>query len=128
MEIFWIDFFSHKPVPFQNDGLVTRRGIEPLSQPCKSRVLPLNYRVMLAERGGFEPPKPFQGLSAFQADAIDHSATPPFLRWLQEADLNRRPDLYGRSALPLSYPALNQPVHVTADSADCKGCILPLNY
>ena len=32
---------------------------------------------VLAERGGFEPPKPLKGLHAFQACALNHSATSP---------------------------------------------------
>ena len=34
--------------------------------------------VSLAERGGFEPPKPFWGLLAFQAGQFNHSCIFPF--------------------------------------------------
>ena len=33
----------------------------------------------MAERGGFEPPKPFWGLLAFQAGQFNHSCIFPFL-------------------------------------------------
>ncbi len=32
---------------------------------------------IMAERGGFEPPKPLKGLHAFQACALNRSATSP---------------------------------------------------
>ena len=37
-------------------------------------------RFIFAERGGFEPPKPFWGLLAFQAGQFNHSCISPFLR------------------------------------------------
>lgn len=36
----------------------------------------MNSHLKMAERGGFEPPKPF-GLHAFEARAFDHSAISP---------------------------------------------------
>ena len=35
-------------------------------------------RFAFAERGGFEPPKPFWGLLAFQAGQFNHSCIFPF--------------------------------------------------
>ena len=37
-------------------------------------------RFIFAERGGFEPPKPFWGLLAFQAGQFNHSCISPRLR------------------------------------------------
>ena len=34
--------------------------------------------LLFAERGGFEPPKPFWGLLAFQAGQFNHSCIFPF--------------------------------------------------
>ena len=36
--------------------------------------------LLFAERGGFEPPKPFWGLLAFQAGQFNHSCISPFAR------------------------------------------------
>ena len=43
----------------------------------------LNPLILLAERGGFEPPLRFRK-HAFQACAISHSATSPVLEWRRE--------------------------------------------
>ena len=51
----------------------------PLS-PQKKRKSDENSSLFFgAERGGFEPPKPFWGLLAFQAGQFNHSCISPFV-------------------------------------------------
>ena len=53
-----------------------------LRSAAKQKKMSINRHLLtpfrFAERGGFEPPKPFWGLLAFQAGQFNHSCISPF--------------------------------------------------